>query len=118
MSNVIITLFSAADYDRAAQGVAGAGRRLADQLGGKLHAVVIGAHDPMLNMKLAAVADAVVSADQAELKDYQPEVCLAALTELCKQIGAGVVLLGNDTYSQELAPRLAYRLGGSAVGDG
>jgi electron transfer flavoprotein alpha subunit len=27
------------------------------------------------------------------------------------------VLLTNDTYNQELAPRLAYRLGGSAVGD-
>jgi electron transfer flavoprotein alpha subunit len=117
MSNVIITLFSAAGYDRAAQGVAGAGRRLADQLGGKLHAVVIGAHDPLLNTKLASVADAVVSADQAELAEYQPESCLAALTEICKQIGASAVLLGNDTYSQELAPRLAHRLGGSAVGD-
>jgi electron transfer flavoprotein alpha subunit len=28
-----------------------------------------------------------------------------------------VALLANDTYSQELAPRLAHRLGGSAVGD-
>jgi electron transfer flavoprotein alpha subunit len=27
------------------------------------------------------------------------------------------VLLANDTYSQELAPRLAHRLGGSAAGD-
>jgi hypothetical protein len=67
MSNVIITIFSAAGYDRAAQGVAGAGRRLADQLGGQLHAIVIGAHNPLLNTSLAAIADAVVSADQAEL---------------------------------------------------
>jgi electron transfer flavoprotein alpha subunit len=28
------------------------------------------------------------------------------------------VLFSNDTYSQELVPRLAHRLGGSAVGDG
>ena len=28
------------------------------------------------------------------------------------------MLLGNDACSQELAPRLAHRLGGSAVGDG
>lgn len=118
MSNVIISLLSAAGFDRAAQGVAGAGRRLADQLGGKLHAVVIGMHDPLLNTKLASVADAVVSADQTELAEYQPEACLAALTEICKQIGPSAVLLSNDTYSQELAPRLAHRLGGSAVGDG
>jgi len=117
MSNVIITLFSAAGYDRAAQGVAGAGRSLADQLGGKLHAIIIGKHDPMLNTSLAAVADAVVSADQAELAEYQPEVCLAALTEMCKRISPSAVLMSNDTYSQELAPRLAHRLGGSAAGD-
>lgn len=118
MSNVVISLFSAAGFDRAAQGVAGAGRRLADQFGGKLHAVVIGAHDPSLNTTLASIADAVISADQAELADYQPEACLAALTELCNRIGPAAVLMSNDTYSQELAPRLAHRLGGSAVGDG
>lgn len=118
MSNVIITLFSAAGYDRAAQGVAGAGRRLADSLGGKLHAIVIGAHNPLLNTSLASVADAVVSADQAELAEYQPEACLVAMTELCKQVSPAAVLMSNDTYSQELAPRLAHRLGGSSVGDG
>src|SRR5258706_2241106 len=73
MSNVVIALFSSAGYDRAAQGVAGAGRRLADQLGGKLHAIVIGAQNAALNTALASVADAVVSADQAELSEYQPE---------------------------------------------
>ncbi|MGH9802490.1 MAG: hypothetical protein ACRD82_19155, partial [Blastocatellia bacterium] len=111
MSNVIITIFSAAGYDRAAQGVAGAGRRLADQLGAKLHAIVIGVQNAELNTSLASVADTVVSADQPELAEYQPEVYLAALTELCKQISPLAVLMSNDTYSQELAPRLAHRLG-------
>lgn len=50
------------------------------------------------------------------IDDYQPEECLAALAEAC--MGSDVVLLGNDTYSQELAPRLAHRLGGSCAGDG
>lgn len=117
MSNVVITLFSAAGYDRAAQGVGGAGRRLADQLGCKLHAIVIGGPNAALNTALASVADAVVSAEQAELAEYQPEACLAALVELCKQISPAAVLMSNDTYSQELAPRLAHRLGGSCVGD-
>ena len=116
--NIIICLFSAAGYDRAAQGVAGAGRRLADQLGAKLHAITIGLHDPELNIRLASIADAVISADQAELTEYQPEMCLSALTQLCPEISPRAVLLSNDTYSQELAPRLAHRLGGSAVGDG
>jgi electron transfer flavoprotein alpha subunit len=118
MSNVVIALFSAAGYDRAAQGVAGAGRRLADQLGGKLHAISIGVQNAALNSALASVADAVVAAEQAELAEYQPEVCLAALVELCKPLTPSAVLMSNDTYSQELAPRLAHRLSGSAVGDG
>ncbi|HEX2834219.1 MAG TPA: electron transfer flavoprotein subunit alpha/FixB family protein [Thermoanaerobaculia bacterium] len=47
---------------------------------------------------------------------YQIEETLAALAEACR--GAEVVLLANDAYSQELAPRLAHRLGGACAGDG
>ncbi len=118
MSEIVICLFTAAGYDRAAQGLVGAGRRLADALSGRLHAVAIGPHDPELNIRLASVADAVISADQKELAEYQPEVCLNALTQICRELSARVILLGNETYSQELAPRLAHRLGGSAAGDG
>jgi electron transfer flavoprotein alpha subunit len=56
----------------------------------------------------------VIVIDQGE---YQPEVALNALVEICTQLSPGAVLLGNDTYSQEVTPRLAYRLGGAAVGD-
>jgi electron transfer flavoprotein alpha subunit len=48
--------------------------------------------------------------------DYDVELSLNAAVEACR--GADVVLLANDTYSQELAPRLAHRLGGACVGDG
>jgi len=117
MNDVVICLFSAAGFDRAAQGIAGAGRRLADELGGKLRALVIGRPEPALILAIAAVADAVTIADQAELAEYQPESYLSALTQLCQSLAPRAVLLGNDTYSQELAPRLAHRLKGSAVGD-
>jgi electron transfer flavoprotein alpha subunit len=118
MSDVVICLFPSNGYDRAAQGLAGAGRRLANQLGGRLHSVVIGAHNPELDIQVAAVADAAVSADQRDLREYQPEKCLDALTQICRDISPRVILFGNDTYSQEIAPRLAHRLGGSAAGDG
>src|SRR5262249_43860102 len=72
MSDIVICLFSGSGYDRAAQGVVGAGRRLADQLKGNLHAVVAGAHNPELNIRVASVADAVITADQRELARYQP----------------------------------------------
>jgi electron transfer flavoprotein alpha subunit len=74
--------------DKSAPGLAGAAQRL----GGLVRAIAI---DPAA---------------------YQPEACLAALAETCR--GARAILFSNDTYSQELAPRLAHRLGGSCVGDG
>ncbi|HEX5706584.1 MAG TPA: electron transfer flavoprotein subunit alpha/FixB family protein [Pyrinomonadaceae bacterium] len=118
MEEVCICLFASQGYDKAAQGLAGAGRRLADELGARFRAVVMGAGADALSSELARVADSVTVADQEELAEYQPETYLAALTRLCGETETRAVLLANDTYSQEIAPRLAHRLGGSAIGDG
>ncbi len=115
MSNVVICLFAANGFDRAAQGVTGAGRRLADATGGQLHALVIGAADDALQVALSPLAESLTS---LALSEYQPEPCLSALTQVCYDLTPHAVLFGNDTYSQELTPRLAFRLGGSAVADG
>jgi electron transfer flavoprotein alpha subunit len=95
MSDVVIILFASSfSSDRAAQGLAAAGQRLVAESGGAIQWITV---DP---------------------DEYQPEPCLAALTETCRELAPRAILLSNDTYSQELAPRLAHRLGGSAVGDG
>lgn len=117
MNNVILALFGEYGWDRAAQGVAGAGRRLADELGGELYAVVLGKASEELRTALAGVANAVLLADPPELEAYQPELALAALDQLCRDRGAKAILFANDTYSQELVPRLAHRLHGSAMAD-
>src|SRR5260221_2496911 len=118
MNDVVICLFGAEGYDKSAQGLAGAGRRLAGELGGRLRAIVVGAGAAPLAVEVAGVVDSVTVVDQAELAEYHPELCLSALTKLCGDLSPRAVLLGNDAYSQELAPRLAHRLHGSAVGDG
>lgn len=118
MNDVLIILFATNGFDKGAQGLAGAGRRLADELGGSLRAVVVGEDAEAVAGEAARVADAVLVADQSELREYQPETYLAALAQVCGGPGTRAVLLANDTYSQELAPRLAHRLGGSAAGDG
>src|SRR5262245_10749266 len=115
MSNVVVCLFAGNGFDRAAQGVVGAGRRLANQLGGKLHAIVFGALDDVAKTGFGTLVETISVVDQS---GYQPEPSLHALTQLCRELAPHTVLFGNDTYSQELAPRLAYRLGGSAVADG
>lgn len=116
MNDVVISFFSSA-FDKAAQGLTGEGRRFADKVGVRLHAVVLGEASGTLTTELERIADTVTLADQQELANYHPETYLAALTQLCTNLAPRAVLLGNDTYSQELAPRLAHRLGGSAVGD-
>jgi electron transfer flavoprotein alpha subunit len=103
--------------DRATQGVLGTGRRLADNLGSKLRALVIGPADDALANGAAAVADGVTVVDHSLLAEYHPELYLTALASVCKPFSPRVVLLANDTYSQEIAARLAHRLGGSAAGD-
>lgn len=119
MNDVCICLFASPDFDKSAQGLTGAGRRLADELGGRLLVVIIGggAADA-LAAEVARIADTVTVADQTELAEYQPETYLNALAQMCLGMSPRAVLLANDTYSQEIAPRLAYRLSGSAAGDG
>lgn len=117
MADVVCCLWGRAGLDRAAQGVLGAGRRLADSLGGKLRAVIVGPADGALLAGSQAVADTVIAADHPLLAQYNPETYLAALTSVIKPLVPQAVLLGNDTYSQEIAARLAHRLGGSAAGD-
>src|SRR5688572_27612438 len=116
MKDVAIFFFSP-DFDRAAQGLTGEGRRLADKLAGRLHAGIMGQDCDALATAVSSIADTVTIFNQEELTSYQPETYLAALTEICRDLSPRAVLLGNDTYSQELTPRLAHRLGGSAVGD-
>jgi electron transfer flavoprotein alpha subunit len=91
-NDVVIVLFADPAADRAAAGLGGAGARLAQQLGGALHAI--------------------------RVESYQPESVLASLADECRKIAPRAILLSNDAYSQEITPRLAHRLGGSAAGDG
>jgi len=92
MTNDVVIVLFGDPADRAAQGLAGAGQRLAAQLGGTMHAI--------------------------RVESYQPESVLDELAKACRELSPRAILLSNDTYSQEIAPRLAHRLGGSAVGDG
>jgi electron transfer flavoprotein alpha subunit len=117
VQDVVCYLWGRAGFDRAAQGILGVGRRLADSWGGKSLAVVLGPADDALTAGAQAIADTVMLIEDALLSEYHPENFLTALATVCKQLQPKAVLLGNDAYSQELAPRLAHRLGGSAAGD-
>ncbi|HEY7544650.1 MAG TPA: electron transfer flavoprotein subunit alpha/FixB family protein [Blastocatellia bacterium] len=117
MDDVLTILFASTGFDVAAQGLLGEGRRLADGRGCKLHSLVIGPRNEQMNSSIAAIADQIAVIDQPEFSEYHTEPYLYAMVAACKQLSPRIVLLANDTYSQEIAPRLAHRLSGSAVGD-
>lgn len=89
---------------------------MADEMGGELHALILGAGDD--GAPASKIADSVQLADDLSLDAYSPEDALAALVQASKELQPRVILLANDAYSQELVPRLAHRLGGSSAGDG
>ena len=83
MKDVVICFVAASGYDKSAQGLAGAGRRLADELGGRLRAIVVGAGADAVASAVARIADSTTVANQPELAEYHSEVCLSAFTKLC-----------------------------------
>jgi electron transfer flavoprotein alpha subunit len=115
--DVVTFVWGHAGIDRAAQGLFGAGRRLAESLKSKLRVAVLGMTNDSAVRAIQTVADTVLVVEDELLGAYHPETYLAALVAVCQRFSPRAVLLGNDTSGQELAPRLAHRLGGSAVGD-
>ena len=117
MSNVIVVLFGDAGFDRSAEGVIGAGHRLAAQCGGDLIAVVLGAMQEGAVREVTKRVERVIVAADGGLAEYQPDSALQALEQIVAPLDAAAVLLGNDIYSQEITPRLAHRLAGSSLAD-
>ncbi|MEW6188218.1 MAG: electron transfer flavoprotein subunit alpha/FixB family protein [Thermodesulfobacteriota bacterium] len=87
------------------------GRRLADQSGQKVAAVVLGHQLGEEPKKLAAYgADTIYVADAPELKHYTPEAYTAVLSDLIKSQEPDIVIGGASQQGKELAAKLAARL--------
>ena len=117
MKRVLAIFSRGATDDRATRGLVGAAWRLAQSLEGSFEAVSLGQPTAALMGLLAPLADSLLTVDLPEVGHDQPERTLAALTAIGQSRQPAAILLGNETASQEMAPRLAHRLGGSAVGD-
>ncbi|MBO4282384.1 MAG: electron transfer flavoprotein subunit alpha/FixB family protein [Bacteroidales bacterium] len=89
----------------------GKARDLADTLGEKVVAVLLG-HGVKAQAQalIASGADEVIVADAPELKDYLTEPYSQALYQIIAQYKPNIVLYGATTIGRDLAPRLAARL--------
>lgn len=89
----------------------GEGKRIADELGGAIEAVVLGHEigdeiEPLAHYG----AEKIYLADDPALADYTAEGYTNVLARLIKQTDPILVLIGATTQGKDLAPRLAARL--------
>ena len=119
MSHTIVScLVPGFELDGATMGLLGEGERLAHELGGRHVVVVAAVCDADERAELARRCDSVLVLAGEQFAEYQTESCLAALSEVCQSLAPTAVFLADSTYSQEVTPRLAHRLGGSSASDG
>ncbi|MGD9117582.1 MAG: electron transfer flavoprotein subunit alpha, partial [Dehalococcoidia bacterium] len=89
----------------------GCGRKLADDLGQELAAVLVGSGvSDVAQEAIAYGADKAYVADDAQLKDYQTDAYLAVMEKVVEQAPPQIILMGQTSIGRDLAPTLAFRL--------
>jgi electron transfer flavoprotein alpha subunit len=89
----------------------GEGRKLADQLGTALSAVLLGSGlDRAAQELIAYGADRVYLADSPQLADFLEDPYAEVLTELCQEHKPAILLMGATAIGRSLAPKVAARL--------
>lgn len=96
----------------------GCGRKIADELGQELSAVLVGSGIGSLAQEAIAFgADKVYIVDDPLLENYQTDSYVSVLEKVFNQVMPQTVLLGQTSVGRDLAPRLAFRLGTAATTD-
>jgi len=89
----------------------GGGRKLADDLGGELSAVLVGSGiSGLAKEAIAFGADKVYIVDDKLLKDYQTDSYVIVMEKVVKQVMPQILILGQTSIGRDLTPRLAFRL--------
>ena len=92
--------------------VLGRARRLADQLGTHVGAILLGdGVEDAARQLVAAGADRVYLGDAPHLAIYQPKAYTGIAVELAREHRPDILLLGSTAMGRELAPLVAARLG-------
>ena len=101
----------------AKEGVAVA-RALAGAAGGEVSAIVIGGGVGEFGAELiAAGADKALTFENAELSSYQPDAYAQVMLQAVEAVSPKVVVLGQTDVGRDLAPKIAFKLGGSLTMD-
>jgi electron transfer flavoprotein alpha subunit len=89
----------------------GCGRKLADDLGQELAAVLVGSGVAEAAKEAVSYgADKAYVVDDPQLKDYQTDSYTAVMEKVVGQAAPQIILMGQTSIGRDLAPRLAFRL--------
>ncbi len=93
-------------------------RSLADKIGGPVCGVVLGSGAADKASELGKYgAEKVYVVDNENLKDFNPDGYIKALSELIKKHSPKIVLAGNTSFSEDYIPRVASRVGAGLAMD-
>jgi electron transfer flavoprotein alpha subunit len=89
----------------------GIGRKLADDMGQSLSAVLAGSNvSGLVPQAIAGGADKVYVVDDSLLKDFNTDAYIAVMEKVVNQVKPLVLILGQTDVGRDLAPGLAFRL--------
>ena len=98
--------------------ILGEGRRLADELGVKLTAVLLGNNVACLADILGEHgADEVLVAEHEELENYTTDGYTKVICELANERKPGILFIGATFIGRDLGPRVAARLSTGLTAD-
>jgi electron transfer flavoprotein alpha subunit len=87
------------------------GRRIADQLGGELNALVLGDNIENISKELEQFgADRIIVAENSALSEYLPDAYGNVIADVINKETPDVVILGASTQGKDIAGRLSARL--------
>ncbi len=93
----------------------GGGKKLAQDLGQELSAVLVGCGiSGLAEEAIAFGADKVYVVDDQLLQDYQTDTYVSVMEKVAGQVMPQVILIGQTSTGRDLAPRLAFRLNTAA----
>ncbi|UCD09560.1 MAG: electron transfer flavoprotein subunit alpha/FixB family protein [Dehalococcoidales bacterium] len=96
----------------------GCGRKLADDLGQELVALLIGSSvSGCAQEAISYGADKVYVIEDPVLEDYQADSYVAAAEKAVKEASPAIILLGQTEVGSDIASRLAFRLETASVLD-
>jgi electron transfer flavoprotein alpha subunit len=96
----------------------GCGRGLADALGVKVVAALVGKDTGHLaGEAIACGADEVLVADDKLLQDYRTETYLSVFEKMFLEFGFEFIIMGQTSIGRDLAPAIAAKLNSAAILD-